>query len=50
MTTLAQRPPMKSPVGGPHMSTQERVTFVVYVVLCTALVTFLLASSAFWLI
>jgi len=40
----------EGPAGEPQMSTQERVTFVVYVVLCRALVTFLIASSAFGLI
>jgi hypothetical protein len=50
MTTLAQRTTLADPVAVPQMNAQERLTFIVYAVLGTTLLAFLLVTSAFWLI
>jgi hypothetical protein len=48
--TTAQHTVLADPVAVPQMNSQERLTFIVYAVLGAVLLTFLLATSAFWLI
>jgi hypothetical protein len=48
--TTAQDTMLADPVAVPQMNSQERLTFIVYAVLGAVLLTFLLATSAFWLI
>lgn len=50
MTTMAQHTTLADPVAVPQMNAQERLTFMIYAVLGAILLTFLLATSAFWLI
>ena len=50
MSTLAQRPALDYAAEEPQMNGQERVIFLVYLVMSAMVVTFLAATSAIWLI
>jgi hypothetical protein len=50
MSTLAQRPALDYAAEELQMNRQERVIFLVYLVMGATIVTFLAATSAIWLI
>ena len=50
MSTLTQRPALDYAAEEPQMNRQERLIFLAYLVMSTMVVTFLVATSAIWLI